>query len=276
MVSHRLLTVFSLSILLFMAVLALPVNAQQGSDQDKLEQGARLYEENCRMCHGDRGEGRVGATLSKNWPSIRPDLRIKATIENGVPGSPMPAWSVAKGGPLSAEEIEALVAYILSWETGEPLVIPTQAPVTQRPTLAPLPEVKGDPNRGAILFDENCAVCHGADGQGRVGATLARTWGAIRPDLSIKTVIQNGVAGSAMPAWSQAKGGPLTESDVDDLVAFVLSLKPIASAPGAAPTEAETGPGLSGAAGILLTIALFALIASVILFAQRKSANEGS
>jgi mono/diheme cytochrome c family protein len=81
------------------------------------------------MCHGLNGEGRIGATLAKDWPSIRPDLAIKATIERGIQGSPMPAWGQANGGPLSDEEINNLVAYILTWSTpsNPPTLVPTSA-----------------------------------------------------------------------------------------------------------------------------------------------------
>ncbi len=30
----------------------------------------------------------------------------------------------------------------------------------------------GDPKRGGELYVENCAMCHGIDGQGRIGASL--------------------------------------------------------------------------------------------------------
>ncbi len=206
----------------------------QGPTNDQLKQielGARLYAENCAVCHGPRGEGRFGATLAKNWPSIRPELRIKETIEKGVPGSPMPAWSQKHGGPLTDEEIEALVLYILSWETGGlPPLSPTPT-FTPRPPITPVPNVEGDPNRGAILYAQNCAVCHGPNGEGRIGATLARAWPSIRPDLRVKETIVRGVPGSPMPAWSQENGGPLSNEDINDIVAFILSWSATAPTP---------------------------------------------
>ncbi|NOZ26909.1 MAG: c-type cytochrome [Chloroflexi bacterium] len=100
-----------------------------------------------------------------------------------MPGSPMLAWSKKYGGPLTDEEIDALVLYILSWETGGiPPLTPT-ATFTPRPPITPIPGVEGDPNRGAVLYQENCAVCHGPNGEGRVGATLAKNWPSIRADL---------------------------------------------------------------------------------------------
>lgn len=248
--------------------------AQTPTPPPQLEQGARLYAENCAVCHGPNGEGRVGATLAKNWPSIRPDLRIRATIENGIAGSPMPAWSQRNGGPLSDAEIEALVAYILSWESGGPRLIPPTPTFVPRPRLTPPPQVEGDPNRGAALFDQNCAVCHGPHGEGRIGARLAKPWSSIRPDLEIKSAIVNGIGGSPMPAWSQANGGPLTEAEINDLVAFVMTLPP-AEVEAFSPTPGPLPRGfMSGWGGILLTVILFILLVWVAIALQTRRKPE--
>jgi mono/diheme cytochrome c family protein len=262
-------TLLLLGLLLGLVVFS-PGFAQTG--QDLLEEGAVLYIENCLVCHGDMGQGRVGATLAKDWPSIRPDLTIRNAIAVGVAGSPMPAWSQANGGPLSEAQIDALVAYILSWESGEPFVyIPAWTP-TARPPITPVADVTGDPNQGAVLYDANCTVCHGAEGEGRAGATLARDWPSIRPDLSVSNVIANGVAGSPMPAWSQANGGPLSNQEIADITAFILTLPAIRidSALPIPTTPSDTLGRMSGITGIVVTLALFTFVVSLILFVQRK------
>ncbi len=247
--------------------------AQTADPADQLILGAQLYVDNCLVCHGQNGQGRVGATLAKDWPSIRPVLTVRTIIEQGVPGSVMPAWGQEYGGPLNASEVDALLTYILSWQSGNPPDLMPLPTATSRPILSPVPDVEGDPNRGAILFGENCAMCHGANAEGRVGATLAKTWPGIRPDLSIKTTIANGVSGSAMPAWSQENGGPLTEQDLNDLVAFIMALpsaqvlQPTASLPGS-----TTMPWLQGWGGVLLFIILLIMILVVAWLVQRRSA----
>lgn len=269
------LTALGLGIVLGLTLLMSgQVLAQQGSDPEVLKTGAELYNENCLVCHGEEGEGRVGATLSKNWPSIRPDLTIKNVIVNGVPGSPMPAWSQENGGPLTPQQIDALVAYILNWETGEPFIYVPENTPTQRPAMSPPPEVDGDPNEGAILYDENCAMCHGRNGEGRIGARLAKDWPSIRPDLNVKNVITNGVPGSPMPAWSQENGGPLREEDINDLTAFILTL-PHKSLPqpGAPTPRVQPTTPASDAIGLTLTIILFLVILFGILMVQRKKAS---
>jgi mono/diheme cytochrome c family protein len=199
--------------------------------------------------------------LSKDWPSIRPDLRVKSVVEEGIPGSPMPAWSQKNGGPLTDADIEALMFYILSWQTGGiPALSPTPT-FTPRPPITPVPNVEGDPNRGAVLYTENCAVCHGANGEGRIGATLVKVWPAIRPDLSIRTTIERGVPGSPMPGWSQANGGPLTGEEIDDIVAFIISREVPPPPAELAPTPTPAPSALSGPLGIVVTaVALLALV----------------
>jgi len=248
----------------------MPGMAQSGDES--LEEGARIYAENCQVCHGDQGQGRVGATLAKNWPSIRPDLTIKNVIVNGVPGSAMPAFSQENEGPLTEQQIESLVVYILSWESGEPFVYQPRATVTSRPLIEAMPDIEGDPNKGAVLYDENCALCHGTDGQGRVGAPLGKDWPAIRPEVPIRTVISNGISGSVMPAWSQDNGGPLSNQDIADVTAFILTLPHTSNVSGGMPTAVATTPGggMSGITGVIVTLVLFTLIVALILFAQRQ------
>jgi mono/diheme cytochrome c family protein len=264
-------TAFKALVTIAVAVLILGFSARvQAQDQAQLEEGAQLYAENCAVCHGANGEGRVGATLAKNWPSIRPDLEIRATIENGIAGSPMPPWSQKNGGLFTDEQVDALVLYILSWESGGPRVIAPTPTYFPRPIVTVPPNVTGDPNRGAALFDQNCVVCHGANGEGRIGAQLAKPWSSVRPDLSLKSTISTGVSGSPMPAWSLANGGPLAEAEIDDLVAFVLTLKPTGGEAQAQPTPASLPGPLADWFGIILTIVLVVLVVWVAIVLQTR------
>jgi mono/diheme cytochrome c family protein len=244
----------------------LPTNP---ADTTRLERGGLVFQENCAVCHGADGQGRVGATLSKDWGGIRPDLPIKSIIVNGVPGSAMPAWAQTGGGPLTTEQIDDVVYYILSWQTAGVPDLQPRPTFTPRPPIATLPSVEGDPNRGALLFAENCQMCHGADGQGRVGASLAKAWGSIRPDLAVKQIITNGIPGSAMPAWEQTKGGPLSEKEINDLTSFILALE--STTTNVAPVQPEEKPlsWMSGPAGILVFLVLAAALFGAIWFFQR-------
>jgi mono/diheme cytochrome c family protein len=263
--------------LALLAVAFVAARAEALAQDPTTELGARLYAENCAVCHGPEGQGRTGARLAKDWPSIRPELTVRTIIANGVPGSLMPAWSQANGGPLSDAEIDAIMKFILSWQTGGVPNLTPRPTATLRPQITPPPNVVGDPNRGAVLFDENCAMCHGPNGEGRIGATLAKAWPAIRPDLSVKATISNGIRGSQMPAWSQANGGPLSEQEIDDLVTFILTLgeqNPVQQlAPTAALPGGDAGQSpLSGWAGVALFVVLLAaILAAATLLQQRKA-----
>ncbi len=260
---------FAAVFLLAVGLMNQSASAQEPVDQEKLNNGARLYQANCAVCHGDNGEGRVGALLTQAWPSIRPDLTVKNTITNGIPGGPMPAWGQANGGPLTAEEIDDLTYYILSWQTGGPPAVDLGPTATTRPPIEPVPNVSGDPNIGAVLFDQNCAVCHGVNGEGRVGATLAKNWPSIRPDLTIQNTISNGINGTAMPAWSQANGGPLTEQEVNHITAYVVSLQPGAGAISPLPTTTPEPQGSSYS--WVIWVGGFLLIVVVIVLVSRRA-----
>jgi cytochrome c oxidase cbb3-type subunit 3 len=72
------------------------------------------------------------------------------------------------------------------------------------------------------VFEQNCAACHGADGQGLIGPNLTDGYwlhGA-RPGEILKT-ISDGVMEKGMPAWKPVLG----DARVKNLAAYVLSLK---------------------------------------------------
>ena len=151
--------------------------------------------------------------------------RLPAALwcESGIRATEAAVCRGSRPKRLSDQEIDALMDYILTWQTGEFENLPPIPTATVAKQITPLPEVEGDPNKGAVLFANNCAVCHGADAQGRIGKNLNKVWAGVRPDLNIKSTISQGIPGSVMPAWHQESGGPLTETEVNDLVAFVLS-----------------------------------------------------
>ena len=67
-------------------VMLLVLAAVASAQGDPIQQGAKLYAANCAVCHGDKGEGRMGARL-QDFPSINPLAFVKAAVANGVPGS---------------------------------------------------------------------------------------------------------------------------------------------------------------------------------------------
>ena len=252
-------------------VMALVIVAIASAQGDQIAQGAKLYADNCVVCHGAQGEGRVGARL-KDFPSINPTAFVKATVANGVPGSRMPAWSQAKGGPLTEAEIDAIAAFVATWTTGNVTPVPTEPPsvLTPLPTVA---GVSGDPTRGAQVFQQNCKVCHGDKGEGRIGARLAKSFASAFPAAYIKQVVTGGVSGSVMPAWAQSNGGPLNARQIDDVTAFVVSLfktgSPTFIEPTATPSS-SSGSALPVVGGVVLLGIAIAVVVIVSARGARK------
>lgn len=86
----------------------------------------------------------------------------------------------------------------------------------------------GQPNRNAeqlapseildfaTLYAENCAACHGESGRGGAAIALANPlYLALADDHTIRSVIANGVRGTAMPAFAESSGGLLTNQQID-------------------------------------------------------------
>src|SRR3990172_365008 len=75
--------------------------------------GRNLYADNCVACHGGNGEGLVGPALnSRELLKMTADETLASLIRTGVPGTVMPAWGQAFGGPFTDEQVSQLVAFI--------------------------------------------------------------------------------------------------------------------------------------------------------------------
>jgi cytochrome c oxidase cbb3-type subunit 3 len=69
------------------------------------------------------------------------------------------------------------------------------------------------------LYGENCAGCHGKNGDNGPAANLANPeYEALIDDASLRDVIANGEKGSLMPGFGKRSGGPLTDMQIDAIV----------------------------------------------------------
>jgi cytochrome c oxidase cbb3-type subunit 3 len=92
--------------------------------------------------------------------------------------------------------------------------------------------------RGAKVFAERCASCHGASGNGLIGPNLTDEYqrhGASR--LDIYKVVRSGVPGTAMIPW----GDQLAPADIVAATAFVVMLRGT-NVPGKQPEGLPAGP----------------------------------
>jgi mono/diheme cytochrome c family protein len=90
----------------------------------------------------------------------------------------------------------------------------------------------GDPQKGATLYAQNCATCHGAGLEGGIGATLnpieklPNVPNTLDPLFLIDIIANGRVHQSGDPKQTDmpAKGGnsKLTDQDVKDLAAFII------------------------------------------------------
>lgn len=187
-----------------------PDRIQRDEAADKLSAettGGALYEENCASCHGQDGQGGIG-------PAINSRELLKSTADEvffgltriGIPGTLMPAWSQAFGGPFTDEQISQIVAFIRSWEETAPVI----EPEVQEP----------DPVSGALIYEQTCFVCHGEDGLGGSAPALNNPERLRELDNAwYRGVIARGRPAKGMPTW----GTVLSPSEINDVVALLAA-----------------------------------------------------
>jgi mono/diheme cytochrome c family protein len=83
--------------------------------------GRGLWASNCSSCHGEDGEGVDAPALnSEEFLAQATDQQIHHVTQAGIPGTEMGAWWNEMGGPLTDEQVRAVVAYVLSWKPTAP------------------------------------------------------------------------------------------------------------------------------------------------------------
>lgn len=228
-----------------------------------LRAGKALYVRECSACHGERADGngpatafldprprdftkrmfKLRTTASGQPPATQDVLKV---IENGIPGSAMPAFTF-----LTADERRQVAAYVLEkadfLDGQEPAIIAAGAPPpTTAATVA----------HGKEIYEQQgCASCHGAlgkgdgpsaallkDDDGRAIAVRDFTGGTFRgggtrTDLWYRFV--TGMDGTPMPSFAESLKG----DDRWALVDYVKSLEVAQKLP-----VAPTDPILAGRA----------------------------
>ena len=177
----------------------------------KVQRGRDVFQHNCSGCHGvnadDHGIARPGllpapANLFHHHYS---DADLATILWDGAYGSAMPPWR-----QLDKSDLSAVAGYVQSLQT----------PVT---TVSMSPQ---DLDAAFRLFAANCVNCHGAQGGGDGPAA-----GALKPSPvnfhvrqptadRARSVIQNGIPGSSMPAWKSR----LNDDERNLLARYVQSL----------------------------------------------------
>lgn len=219
-------------------------NEVEGFFTVAVERGETLYTENCAQCHGaDAGGGGAASPYDadENWPAPNlttlaaryennpniTDIReyIINTLEQGRPGTPMPTWGAAYGGPWNDQQVEEVTDFLLSRQVDD------TAEAQQASALS-----------GEELFEGNCARCHGVDGrsgEGRPGPSLVGVFERHGRE-SVLGILRNGIylgTGVTMPPWQNGyfyptspgdDSGPAVYEDpaLDKLVDYLETLQP--------------------------------------------------
>ncbi len=84
-----------------------------------------------------------------------------------------------------------------------------------RPDEADRPIRPNDVKSVDVLYGQNCAGCHGAEGRLGAARPLADPlYWAIVNDAEVQGVVARGVAGTAMPAFALSEGGTLSDAQI--------------------------------------------------------------
>ncbi|NNJ92337.1 MAG: c-type cytochrome, partial [Gammaproteobacteria bacterium] len=182
--------------------------------------GEKLYQQYCESCHQTHGEGGIGLPLSSIKMAHVSNNYLENSIRLGRPGRIMPAYP-----GMSDAQVQAIIRYIRSW-SDQP------AKIFSSETIA------GDLANGEQHYKKRCAKCHANDGSGEgdgTGVTKSRKRKfLIMPaainnsgylesvtDQEIREIIIADRDDSKMPTMQ----GKLTDQEINDVVAYVRSLK---------------------------------------------------
>jgi mono/diheme cytochrome c family protein len=195
------------------------------------EGGSSLYAKYCGFCHGVLGQGSpnpsnpgemIPALNSAQYLDAHDDGQIRQAIVEGVDEKGMPP------SPLSDIEVDKIVDFLREWDQA----------------LAGF--------GGEELFTTYCAACHGWSGEGganpfnpreNVTALNSPDYLGGHDDAYIHRGIAEGIPGTGMVALSQLQGGPLTDEEIDRLVAFMRGWETgVQALPQATPTAVAGQP----------------------------------
>lgn len=172
--------------------------------------GKPMYRMLCAPCHGPEGRGYAAdhapSLVNKTFLASATDEFLHRSIVTGRPGTSMGAYGDQLGGPLNDAAVDRLVAHLRAY-----------GPAAGALTAAG----RGDAARGAALYTAGCKSCHGdASSRGEAVHLANAQFLAQATDAFIRHAIVHGRPETKMEPFA----GKLTDSQIDDVVAFVRAL----------------------------------------------------
>ena len=169
-----------------------PVAGELDLPTPNLEEGALRYHFLCSRCHGEFGEGETGPSIiNADFLEAASNRFLHSTIAEGREHTAMFGWSsdVYDQEQLGMQDISNIIAYMRK-SAGEPLsyIFPGSNP--------------GDRIKGAEVFADRCAECHGPSGEGTKAPALNnQELLSAASNGYLMATITLGREGTAMPSW---------------------------------------------------------------------------
>ena len=181
-----------------------PASAAAAPDETDIAAGNTLFRANCATCHGTNGAGRTGVAPSLvGVGAAAVDFQVSTGRMPLVANGPQ---APAKPPIFTEEQIRQMAAWVASLGAGP--AIPSDAAID--PTL-------GNAANGMALFRTNCAMCHGAVGQG--GALSQGKYAPPLFDSAPATIYEAMVTGpQSMPVFNDAT---ITPEEKRDIIAYL-------------------------------------------------------
>jgi len=182
-----------------------------------------LYSQNCAGCHGNDGQlGPATPLANPEYQALIDDATLSDIIGKGQKGTMMPPFAQSAGGNLSDQQVGAIMKGIRAkWFKGNVLQGLNTPPYKS--------DRAGDAAHGKQVYGEQCARCHGQVGgrPGPKGSILDGSFLALISDQTIRTTAIVGRPDLGMPDWrNRTPGKVMTNQDLSDVVAFVMSQRP--------------------------------------------------
>ncbi len=176
-----------------------------------------LWDTNCQGCHG--AAGTLGAARPLNDPlylAWASDMSQRLVIQQGVAGTLMPAFSDSHGGNLTDKQVGIIIDEMRHrW---------AKADKFRGMTLPAYAAQLGDAGRGAQVYQEFCASCHGADGTGGKahGSIVDPAYLALVSNQALRSSVVVGRSDLGMPGFMDAVAGKIMSAQqIADVVAWL-------------------------------------------------------